>query len=161
MAMANRAGQFITFPTDGRRIPCIKEGLMDVTGFPNDLGCVDGSLIPIKAPSSREDIYVYRKGFHALNVQGICESQNNFVNLVVKFPGSARNAFIWSQCGVQEFISENQEPGYLLGDQAYLSKPFLLTPARDPGRGAEEAYNRLHQRTGRLIEDTLGRRKCR
>ena len=48
MAVANRAGQFITFPTDGRRIPCIKEGLMDVTGFPNDLGCVDGSLIPTR-----------------------------------------------------------------------------------------------------------------
>lgn len=132
MAVANRAGQFITFPTDGRRIPCIKEGLMDVTGLPNDLGCVDGSLIPTKARSSREDIHVCRN-----------------------------DAFIWSQCGVQEFISENQEPGYLLGDHAYLLKPFLLTPARDPGRGAEEAYNRLHQRTGRLIEDTFGRRKCR
>ena len=87
MAVANRAGQFITFPTDGRRIPCIKEGLMDVTGFPNDLGCVDGSLIPIKAPSSPEDIYVCRKGCHALNVQGICDSQNNFVKLVVEFRG--------------------------------------------------------------------------
>jgi hypothetical protein len=43
----------------------------------------------------------------------------------------------------------------------YASCPFLLTPARDPGRGAEEAYNRLHRRTGRLIEDTFGRRKCR
>ena len=161
MAVANRAGQFITFPTDGRRISCIKEGLMDVTGFPNDLGCVDGSPIPTKARSSREDIYVCRKVFHALNVQGICDSQNNFVKLVVEFPGSAHDAFIWSQCGVQECISENQEPGYLLGDQAYLLKPFLLTPARDPGRGAEEAYNRLHQRTGRLIEDTFGRRKCR
>ena len=62
---------------------------------------------------------------------------------------------------MQAFISENQEPGYLLGEQAYLLKPFLLTPARDPGRGAEEAYNRLHRRTGRLIEDTFGRRKCR
>lgn len=160
-ALANRAGQYIQFPTDGRRILRIKEGFMDATGFPNVLGCVDGSLIPIKAPSSREDIYVCRKGFHALNVQGICDSQKRFLNLVVKFPGSSHDAFIWSQCGVQEFLSENQDSGYLLGDQAYPLKPFLLTPVRDPGRAAEEAYNRLHQRTRRLIEDTFGRWKCR
>lgn len=87
MAVANRAAPFIIFPTDGRSMPCIKEGLMDVTGFPNELDSVDGSLIPLKAPSSREDIYACRKRFHALNVQGICDSQNNFVNLVVKFRG--------------------------------------------------------------------------
>ena len=46
MALANCAGQFIIFPTDGRRMQRIKGGFMDVTGFPNVIGCVDGSLTP-------------------------------------------------------------------------------------------------------------------
>jgi hypothetical protein len=69
-------------PSDGNVINCPAR-----FATPNDLGCVDGSFIPIKAPSSPEDIYVCRKGCHALNVQGICDSQNNFVKLVVEFRG--------------------------------------------------------------------------
>lgn len=68
---------------------------------------------------------------------------------MVKCPGSAHNAFVWSRCGVQEFLSENQQPGYLLGDQANPLKPFLLIPIRDPEQSAEEANNRLHQITRR------------
>ncbi|XP_062599917.1 putative nuclease HARBI1 [Saccostrea cucullata] len=95
-ALASFAGQVIQFPTDCRKLQTVKEGFMEKFGFPNVIGCVDGSFIPIKAPSSREDVYVCRKGFHAVNVQGICDSQKKFTNLLVKFPGSAHDAFIWS-----------------------------------------------------------------
>ncbi|CAG2199125.1 HARBI1 [Mytilus edulis] len=47
----------------------VKEGFMNEFTFPNVLGCVDGSLVQIKAPSTREDMYVCRKGYHALNIQ--------------------------------------------------------------------------------------------
>ena len=160
-ALSNIAGQIIKFPMDNRQMQYVKEGFMNEFKFPNVLGCVDGSLIPIKAPSSREDVYICRKGYHALNVQGICDSRKKFTNLVVKYPGSAHDAFIWSQSGVQTFLSQNQQSGYLLGDQAYPLKPFLLTPVRDPRTPAEELFNKQHQRTRKVIEDTVGRWKCR
>ena len=69
----------------------VKEGFITEFKFPNVLGCVDGYLIPIKAPSSHEDIYICRKGYHALNVQGICDSRKKFTNLVVKYPESAHD----------------------------------------------------------------------
>lgn len=42
-----------------------------VSGFPNVVGCVDGTQIKIKAPNVNEGEYVNRKGFHSLNVQVI------------------------------------------------------------------------------------------
>ncbi|CAC5358622.1 HARBI1 [Mytilus coruscus] len=115
--------------------------------FPNVLGCVDGSLVQIKAPSTTEDMYVCRKGYHALNIQGICDSQKKFINLVVRWPGSSHDAFIWNESGVKAYLENHADCGFLLGDQAYPLQPYLLTPVRNPQSDGELAYNRLHQRT--------------
>ncbi|XP_039618160.1 zinc finger protein 665-like [Polypterus senegalus] len=37
--------------------------------FPNVIGCIDGTHIPIKAPSMNEGDYVNRKSIHSINVQ--------------------------------------------------------------------------------------------
>lgn len=44
---------------------------MYVSGFPNVVGCVDGTHIKIKALNVNEGEYVNRTGFHSLNVQVI------------------------------------------------------------------------------------------
>jgi hypothetical protein len=51
--------------------------------MPNTLGCVDGTFIPIKAPSKREEAYVCRTSFHTLNVQGVCDHKKKFTNIVI------------------------------------------------------------------------------
>ena len=38
-------------------------------GFPNVLGCVDGTFVRIIAPSENEPDFLNRKGFNSLNVQ--------------------------------------------------------------------------------------------
>lgn len=40
-----------------------------ITGFPNVLGCVDGTFVRILSPKEREGEFINRKGFHSLNVQ--------------------------------------------------------------------------------------------
>jgi hypothetical protein len=40
-------------------------------GFPNVLGCIDGSQIKIRKPRTNEADYVNRKGYHSINVQVI------------------------------------------------------------------------------------------
>ena len=49
----------------------IKENVFSLhfTGFPNVLGCIDGTFIKNKALSENEPNNVNRKGFHSLNVQ--------------------------------------------------------------------------------------------
>ena len=55
-------------------------------GFPKVLGCVDGSHIPIVAPTTNGSLYVNRKGYHSINVQAICDADFRFIDIVVKWP---------------------------------------------------------------------------
>ena len=119
-----------------------------IISFPNVIGAVDGTFVPIIAPSVDEHLYVTRKGFHAINVQGIFESNNMFLNLVVRWPGSIHDAFAWSNSKLADIF----ENGYyincwLLGDSAYLPKPYLLTPLQTPTTPAERRYNVAHKNT--------------
>ena len=42
---------------------------MFLVGFPNVIGLIDGTQIPIQAPTENEIDYVNRKGVHAINCQ--------------------------------------------------------------------------------------------
>ncbi|WAR08737.1 HARB1-like protein [Mya arenaria] len=61
----------IKFPTIQADLASIKQRFYQVARMPNCIGAVDGTLIPIIAPRVREDIYVCRKGYHAINVQAV------------------------------------------------------------------------------------------
>ena len=63
----------ISFPSTAESINSVKQGFHGIRGFPNVIGAVDGTLVPIKPPSVDEHVFVSRKGFHALNVQVICD----------------------------------------------------------------------------------------
>ncbi|KAH3775762.1 hypothetical protein DPMN_177168 [Dreissena polymorpha] len=42
--------------------------------LPNIVGAMDGTLVPILAPSENEEVFVCRKKFHALNCQAVSSS---------------------------------------------------------------------------------------
>jgi len=42
--------------------------------LPNVVGAIDGTLIPIIRPAESEEVYVCRKGFHAINVQAVVDA---------------------------------------------------------------------------------------
>ena len=51
-----------------------------IAGFPRVIGAIGGSLIPIRALSNFEHLYVCHKGFHALNVMAVCNAHLCFTN---------------------------------------------------------------------------------
>jgi hypothetical protein len=55
----------------------------DIKEFPLGLEAVDGTLIPIKAPSVNEHLYVCRKGYYALNIQCVCNAKKQFLTGVI------------------------------------------------------------------------------
>lgn len=77
----------INFPTGNDAIRT-KHEFYQIAGFPNVLGAVDGTLIPIIAPKDNEPEYVCRRGFHAMNVQVVADASLRFTNVVCKLPGS-------------------------------------------------------------------------
>ena len=62
-----------------------KHDFYQTAGFPNVLGAVDGSLIPIIAPKDNEPEYVCRKGFHAINVQVVADASLRYADIPLLF----------------------------------------------------------------------------
>ena len=62
----------INFPSDAANLVKIKADFYKFTNFPNGVGAVDGTQIAILGMSSDDEhVFISRKGFHAINMQGI------------------------------------------------------------------------------------------
>ena len=162
-ALCRKAAQVIRFPPSTcEELQRVSAGFFEKYGFPGVIGCIDGSLIRIKAPSVDEPIYVCRKNYHALNIQGICDVEKKFTNLVARWPGSTHDAYIWSNCTLNAEFENGANGGlHLLGNSAYPLRPYLLTPFLAPGNDGEERFNRCQRATRQSIESTFGCWKMR
>ena len=119
-AICGKAYLFIKFPREQREKQTVKEQFYNMSNFPNILGAIDGTLVPITSPSVDEPIFVCRKGYHAINVQAICQPSMEFTNVVAKFPGSTHDAYIWRGCEICHLFETGQiQDGWLLGDSGY------------------------------------------
>ncbi|XP_063328757.1 putative nuclease HARBI1 [Pelmatolapia mariae] len=130
-------------------------------GFPGVIGCIDGTHIPIIAPSVNEGDYVNRKSFHSINVQIICDAANIITNVEAKWPGSVHDSRIFRECTLSTKFGHGEFTGYLLGDRGYPCLPYLLTPYPDPEPGPQQRYNLAHCRTRARVEMTIGMLKAR
>ncbi|KAK3083318.1 hypothetical protein FSP39_019317 [Pinctada imbricata] len=138
--------------------------LSDITipQFPNVLGAIDGTLIPIMGMSGDEEhVYVCRKGFHAINVQAVVDANMRFININAKFPGSTHDAYILSHSGIPSLMEGLTDGGWLLGDSGYPLKDWLLTPFISPANRKQQSYNTAHGKTRAVVERTFGVLKSR
>ena len=92
----------------------------------------------------------------SLNVQGICDSNLKFRNIVARWPGSTHDSTIFNNCYDKIKFDEGQYNGYLLGDSGYACSSYLLTPLSEPNSPQEHLYNEAHIRTRNCIERAFG-----
>ncbi|XP_052217669.1 putative nuclease HARBI1 isoform X1 [Dreissena polymorpha] len=156
----NRRLHNIRFPTENGAMALSKQDFYRRCRIPNVLGAVDGTLVPILGPSENEEAYICRKGFHAINVQAVCDSRMNFIDVVAKWPGSQHDASIFNTCGLKEHL-ERTHAGILLGDSGYGLRRYLLTPKQNPMTESERRYNNYHARGRVVIERAFGVLKSR
>lgn len=149
----------IHFPTE-EEANRVKHDFYQIAGFPNVLGAIDGTLIPIMAPKVNEPEYVCRKGYHAMNIQVVADAWLRFTNVVAKWPGSVHDAFMFENSSLKAKI-EARTDGWLLGDSAYGLKKYMMTPKLNPSTPAEENYNEAHSKTRVVVERALGVCKSR
>ena len=83
-ALVNRLPQYVSYPRDDASQRQIKQDVYKLKNCPHVLGAIDGTLIPIKAPQNDGNLFVCRKGYHALNIQGISDANGNFLDIVSK-----------------------------------------------------------------------------
>jgi len=161
-AVCKKANQFIYMPRTASERETIKQGFYNVARFPGVLGCVDGTHIPIIAPSEDEYAYVNRKNFHSINVQAVCDFNMIFTDVVAKWPGSHHDSFILSSSAIcYRFELGEYGNGWLLGDSGYGLKQWLITPIANPATTEERQFNNAHKKTRSLIERSFGILKSR
>ena len=124
-AISRRVRNYITFPRREEELRKIKQGFYEMYGFPNVNGAIDGTLIAIKGPSIDEPAYVCRKGYHAINVQAVCDPQLRLLNIVIRWPGSTHGSNILSTSDLPLLLETMPNCGLLLGDSGYPLKPWL------------------------------------
>lgn len=157
-----KALQNIEFPTRREHISRIKASVYKIAGFPNVIGAIDGTQIPIQGMGTDDEhLYVCRKGFHSINVQAVVDADLRFTNAVCKFPGATHDAFILQNSSLPNLIESLQEGGWLIGDSGYPLKEWLMTPISNPRSGQEERYNSAHCCTRNAIERAFGVLKAR
>jgi len=57
-ALTHKTSNYIRFPTNQLHQRTIISNFHEITGFPNVLGCIDGTHIAISAPQTNENTYV-------------------------------------------------------------------------------------------------------
>jgi len=136
------APQWIQFPVDEERKQRIKEKFMLKFGFPGIIGVIDGTQVRISEPEEDEHIYFNRKSYHAKNVQIICDSDLNILNVNANFGGATHNSFIWNASAIRTVLEENFRLGdrrsWLIGDSGYPLELWLITPIRNTRGGPPE-----------------------
>ncbi|XP_050042541.1 uncharacterized protein [Dermacentor andersoni] len=130
----------------------------------NTIGCVDGSHIEINTPTESPHSYFNRKKFPSLILQGICNHENRFIDVLIGFPGSAHDGRVLREGPFFEAAATKCSNGYILGDSAYPLLPWLMTPYKDTQRSFpswKRKYNKCHSQQRVAIEVTFGTLKQR
>ena len=86
----------------------IINGFQRKWNFPQCLGAIDGTHIPIKAPLVHHADYYNRKCFHSVILQGVCGSQCCFTDVFAGWPGRAHDSRVFGRSQIGNLITEER-----------------------------------------------------
>lgn len=156
VSLCKHIDTYVRFPTAPEQQNLVRQNFFQIAGFPDVLGCVDGTHIRIKTPSDHEPEYVNRKGYHSINAQIVCDADLCITNCVIKWPGSRHDSYILRQSRLHTDFETGRYPGRLLGDSGYPLRTWLMTPYLNPANRHQERYNAAHIKTRNVVERCIG-----
>lgn len=118
-AIIRRVGRHIRFPQNQQDIQETKQDFYQVAGFPNVVGAIDCTHVPLVPPSETENVFRNRKHTHSVNVQAICDAHGIITNVVAKFPGSVHDSFIFRNSAVHRQM-QDMDGRWLVGRPKYM-----------------------------------------
>lgn len=121
-ALCQLAPTVIRFPMTADEQAETKIGFHGIAGFPNVLGCIDGTHVTIRRPPGEHpEQYLNRHQRFSINVMAVCDSGMRFTNVFADYPGSNGDAFIFAQSSLARLFETGAiVDGWLLG--TYVSQ---------------------------------------
>ena len=174
--LANDLGpSLIKFPVEKNEVENVSEHFLKRFGFPNVIGCVDGTHIPIKQPNENPHDYFSYKLCYSINCQAICDAYGKFTNVEVKWPGSVHDARVFANSSVQKNFTDKKFPMFykellpgeqpvsqlLLGDPAYPLLPHVMKEYDTCNSNEQVIFNQMLRSARNQIECAFGRLKAR
>ena len=167
---------YIKLPSTREKVAELVSGYMKFRGFPQCIGAIDGTHIPIKQPKENYTDCLNRKGRYSINVQALCNFKYCFIDVVVKWPRSVHDARIFANSilntglrdklipNCPEIIVEEEDAVAIciLGDPAYPLLSYLMKEFPAGGSNMSEQFFGYRLSWARMtIECAFGRLKGR
>ena len=144
-----------------------------IAGFPNVVGAIDGSHITIKALQVNREDYFNGKQNYSINLQGVVDAADKFIDVSTGWPGSIHDARIsrlntlYLRAG-NNLICLSQwnalmELRCAPSWSAYPSLPWLVSTyphSRNLNR-YQAKFDKILGKSGITIERAFGNLKCR
>lgn len=141
------------------------EGFSKRCGFPKVVGAIDGTHIPISGTSNNRDAYINRKGISSIQLQVVCDSNLQFLDIYAGWSGSVHDCRVFKNSPLKRMLEHNYLPPdyHLIGDSAYPLSQYLMAPFKDNGHltPAEITFNKRHASTRVDVERAIGLLKCK
>ena len=160
----------------GDEVLSVVRGFQDKWGFPQCIGAIDGTHIPILPPHEFQSDYYNRKGWHSIVMQAVVDDAYQFRDVCIGWPGRVHDARIFAnsslfQAGTNGSLFHHstrhfngvEVPLLLIGDPAYPLLDWLMKPFQDNGRLSREhhVFNYRLSRARIVVENAFGRLKGR
>ena len=144
-------------------------------GLVQAFGCIDGTHIPIVAPSENShDFYCYKQ-YYSLNVQGVCDYKGYFMDVECMWPGCVHDAKVFANSCTNHLIRNDKLPKiyqtigknnikipcYLIGDPAYPLVPHCMKEYASCKTNEEVIFNSMLRSARNPKECPYGRLKAR
>ncbi|XP_039304241.1 putative nuclease HARBI1 isoform X1 [Solenopsis invicta] len=128
-------------------------------GIEGIVGAIDGTYIPIKAPSANPDVYINRKCFHALTLQVISDNNMLILDGFAGYPSRVSDIRIFRNSPIYEdfmnypnnYFDDNQ---FIIGDKAYPVLQWCIPPYIERRNVTERQkhFNTCHAKSRQVIE---------
>ncbi|XP_049875923.1 putative nuclease HARBI1 [Pectinophora gossypiella] len=156
---------WVVFPASAMQREQVKEGFYRKYHFPETIGCLDGTYVEIVCPRDDEEAFYDMKGQYSINAQLVCDADMIIIAICCRFGGASSNAYIWNKMNIRHFIeniSRQGETGWLIADNKYPQRAWLMTPIQQAPQGtAESQYNHFQGRTKTCVDRCISKLKGR
>ena len=152
------------------------DGFQHRWGFPQTVGAIDGTHIPIVWPQDSASDYYNRKGYYSILMQAIVEFRGLFIDVNIGWPSNVHDARVFANSSCYRkgnsgtmfpvkviMIGGVSVPLVILGDPAYPLLPWLMKPYLENSSTTpqQRTFNYRQSRARMVVENAFGRLRGR